>query len=704
MITKITADNDREYFAPRFEQITAALAAAAETDSSITPVTINSLESYYANIVNIAKLQTRKQIPGKFLLVAPADEPYFEIDANARVINIPAHFKKYGVGVQGDDEAELLVFKIDRYFDYTDFMETKISINWNFTPQGSRVPLYEDIQSQEAFAPDDTLEPGYVVFGFVIKKDMTPSKGVLNFSVTCYKENSGDIVYSFNTQTASVNVNEGLTLSDPSAVKNVSNKLLNRLTDSAFTPDSIAPIQPPVWQIGAVDENGKVLGLPEKLNFNLKADGTEDAELPIITQAYTPGLATMKYTWYNVPENGNVEVVREPNVVTSPADYFKSQDTAYDSNSVYYLKDDDGRIITTPITAEEYAAAVEDGKDIYELGSTYAATSAGRYQVKAQGELITVQEGSTLRTVSEMIESNVCLVPAAAKPAVALEVETAYEDDYEVIDNSEGYKYISSTVPPVINAVVSSTSDEALGAIAVEVLKDDMIEDLTAEDIIAATKTGDDDEDWKYDFKRFDSVENGKFQVNAAGVTQEGEYKVRAINRRNHTYSVSDPSDSIKTSFIAPKITKLNVYTYYNDTRISLLDQGNRPADVDPDSLTGKVLQINRNVPSITFIVDDATEASNKYADAITSYYVEELWLNEDGTGYIPSEENSPDPDEIEIVYDASYTDALHQEDNVGAYKFEISGDSGYYRIRTENRYHGTLRIGYSDVFSISII
>jgi hypothetical protein len=34
---------------------------------------------------------------------------------------------------------------------------------------------------------------------------------------------------------------------------------------------------------------------------------------------------------------------------------------------------------------------------------------------------------------------------------------------------------------------------------------------------------------------------------------------VRAINRRNGTYSVSDKSDSITTSFVAPAINHLTV-------------------------------------------------------------------------------------------------------------------------------------------------
>ncbi len=49
------------------------------------------------------------------------DEEIFEIDANARAIKIPASFSKNGVGVVSDELAEIVWFKINRYFDIKDF-------------------------------------------------------------------------------------------------------------------------------------------------------------------------------------------------------------------------------------------------------------------------------------------------------------------------------------------------------------------------------------------------------------------------------------------------------------------------------------------------------------------------------------------------------------------------------------------------------
>jgi hypothetical protein len=56
-------------------------------------------------------------IRGGYLLLMPADEEIFEIDANTRIISVPDNVKKNGIGVYGDHNAEMIVLNIDRYFD-----------------------------------------------------------------------------------------------------------------------------------------------------------------------------------------------------------------------------------------------------------------------------------------------------------------------------------------------------------------------------------------------------------------------------------------------------------------------------------------------------------------------------------------------------------------------------------------------------------
>lgn len=712
-------DNVIEYLSQYIEEFAdAAIAKAREVG-----LVVDSLETYFSNLDEIKNLQTSQLENGKFLLVMPADEPYFEIDANARTITVPAAFKKYGVGVYGDHYAELLTFKIDRYFDNQDFMNTKIAINWNFTPTGSRVPAFEETQAQKAFAKDDELEPGYVVFGFFVTKEMTPSKGILSFSVTCYNDSNNEITYSFNTQVAQVTINDGFTLLDPSEVKNVGDDFLSRISSSAYTPEGVSPIEDPVWELGALDEDNKPLGLENELNFNMDANGVEDETLDITTQAYAPGLNTMKYTWYVSPIDGNAEpeVAREADTVTKPSDYFLTRDTSVQENSVYYKKNDDDTINPKPLTAEQAAEAfaAEPPVPLYELGSTYAATGAGRYYVEAQASKITVRSNGTyIKTVSNKIESNSCLVPAAAEPAVTIEVESALtpeNTDFILEEEDTEYKFIDADHAPVINAVVVTTdANVPLGAIALEAIRDENIADLSAEDIIAETRSAENPEG-KYVFAL--PPEDGAIQVNAEGVTAEGEYRVRAINRRNHTYSVSEPSEGVKTSFIAPRITKINMYTVDGSESTVVLDKGRRPEGVtSPDGVNCELSSLNSYTRNFIFDIYKKVEETDEeedvqYDDAVVSFFVEELIKNNDGT-YTPAVNNPTTHnegeegtyDEFEVLYDENFVDANHIDDTQGAYTFQLKGDSGWFRIRIENRYHGTLRIGYTDVFKTSLV
>jgi hypothetical protein len=57
----------------------------------------------------------------------PPNEGYFSINADTRDIEFPEAFKQ-GVSVQGDDIAEIIYFKIDRYFDAIDLAKKQIVI------------------------------------------------------------------------------------------------------------------------------------------------------------------------------------------------------------------------------------------------------------------------------------------------------------------------------------------------------------------------------------------------------------------------------------------------------------------------------------------------------------------------------------------------------------------------------------------------
>jgi len=244
----------------------------------------------------------------------PADEEYFEIDANTRTISIPTLFKKYGVGVDGDHLAEMLVFKIDRYFDYQDLYNTKIAINWNVKLNGSREYYYKETRSEKAFAPNDVLEPEYVVFGFPITSEMAIGRGVLDFSVSFYSEAPSELAgegqlldYALNTLVVSVNINAGLSLEDPTKVNDSSAALRRRIQNSSYVPDGVSIPSMPEWRTGDVDRTtNKLGGLFYYADFPMNEDGSEPETLRLQAQAYSAGhIGAMNYTWFNSALQGD---------------------------------------------------------------------------------------------------------------------------------------------------------------------------------------------------------------------------------------------------------------------------------------------------------------------------------------------------------------------------------------------------------------
>ena len=357
MITKLTAENAELYYAPRFAEITAAFKAAGQD------IEIRSLEDYFLYLDKIAALEAgAKNMPNAYLLVLPADEDIFAIDANSRAISIPAFVKKNGIGVYGDHRAEMIVMTVDRYFDHEDFLNDKIVINWNFTPAGAKIPVYEENQAAAAFAPNEELNPGLITFGFIITKDMTPQKGTLTFSVTIYDDKSDEIVYSFNTLTASVAINDTLTLTDLSVVKDDTDNYVGRLTNSVYTNNTITPVGTPVWKSG--QKIGDVFtGLDEVAYFRSDEDLEGVYVDGAMLKAYAtvePNTADVVYKWTFAPVDGTIETGREFSTFNVASDYIEVELPRSNPNdgTVYYQKDEMGRI--------ESALNYDEAKAIYD--------------------------------------------------------------------------------------------------------------------------------------------------------------------------------------------------------------------------------------------------------------------------------------------------------------------------------------------------
>lgn len=81
---------------------------------------ISSLNEYFQHITDLASLAIGNGRTGSdpYFLRLPLNEPFLEINANTRAITVPASLKQ--IGVRGDKFAEIVFFKIDRYYDAVD--------------------------------------------------------------------------------------------------------------------------------------------------------------------------------------------------------------------------------------------------------------------------------------------------------------------------------------------------------------------------------------------------------------------------------------------------------------------------------------------------------------------------------------------------------------------------------------------------------
>ena len=93
------------------------------TEDEVKLGRFRGLDHYFAHMGDLFEVNPK-------YIMLPIDEQtegLFVIDANTRKIDIPKPFSTYS-GVQSDNMCEIVVFTIDRYFDYQDLADTNICV------------------------------------------------------------------------------------------------------------------------------------------------------------------------------------------------------------------------------------------------------------------------------------------------------------------------------------------------------------------------------------------------------------------------------------------------------------------------------------------------------------------------------------------------------------------------------------------------
>lgn len=396
MITYINESNSSKY---------TVLFDKAERELNLTDE-ITTLEQYFSHIKELSKID-------KKYTILPLDEEVFEINANTRQITVPPTFKKYGVGVQGDQVAEIVYFRIDRFFDAMDLNETEIYIQWETAPDSKGVTSKG---LSKEYVRDIESDPGNIIFGWPISSEITAHPGNVKFSVRFFKwldanDHEAGLSYSLGTLTSSVLINPALDFNfEMEYVSDVNDMIVDRLTNSVIVGGD--PIGIPVYTLN--------LSSPKNLD-------KDTGELLLKVQAWSPDAGAITYYWTYQSLDG--KITRE---ASEEAVFELTKDTEPNSQKIYYVEDS-----TLPLGYKSYNWTGEETEaelpELYEKFSTFYADSVGKFFATAT---------NTKGHKTEKLNSEICVVPMPVVPVIEskLPERAILDDDDALTEETIGVK------------------------------------------------------------------------------------------------------------------------------------------------------------------------------------------------------------------------------------------------------------------------
>lgn len=246
MIVKVDESNQSRYNA-LFNKASALLGLSSP---------ISNIRDYFRELPNIITKASEKDGEiWQYYAMLPLDEEPFYVNADTRKITIPNNRKQ--IGVVGDNYAEIVFFKIARYFDTVDFGSTSVmaTIEWQKTSGNKNSGV------SAAWVKELSLDPdGDVLIGWPIQEEMTEEAGNIEFSLRLVQidpDNENSFIYSFGTEPAIATIGKSLNLYSPEddtvEIFDSSSIILRRLKSTMAADDSFGVIDPPSWIINVND-------------------------------------------------------------------------------------------------------------------------------------------------------------------------------------------------------------------------------------------------------------------------------------------------------------------------------------------------------------------------------------------------------------------------------------------------------------------
>ncbi len=378
---------------------------------------ISSLNEYFQHIEELSELAVGNGRTGSdpYFLRLPLDEPFFEINANTRGITVPGELSQ--VGVVGDKFAEVIFFRMDRYFDAVDLDTRHIYIEWEL-PDGTR-GISRD------FLRDTQSEKDKIIFGWLIDDILTAQTGTIRFAVRFVEwtdrgdeaNTNAQLLYSFSSLPATISISDSLhytlfeddeelqytTLHSESAIATMAGIFENSSPDS---PDASAlePANEPVF-IRDLDVNATLIPGTEMYTRNLEggAKNQPAGSLTLIAEAYADDSGSISYKFsYKATEESGAENIP----LKKDLPFIEVSDHS-DENRLYYIRKANGAF--QPVTQTDIANLGE-GVQLYERVGAAVINRPGFYRVYASNRVF----GRKTNTA----KSVVLYIPYAAMPEV----------------------------------------------------------------------------------------------------------------------------------------------------------------------------------------------------------------------------------------------------------------------------------------------
>lgn len=400
----------------------------------------------------------------QFIMFATEDgvinEQPLSINLDGRTISVPSAVATCA-SVQSDHLAEMLIFEVDRFFDLMDLANTEIYVQWKTgsTEGDTRIAMI-----------DFATKPGKMLFAWPLTDDVTNTPGVVKFSVRFFVKNkAGEVVYSLNTQEASLSIRPALatgfntTMIDPTGDRMFDSVILNS-TKAVY--GKTGPAQPhfdgaPASDIALLttDEHGDYVVTPlSKVDGKFVANLINDT-VTFCAMAYTTDLGDIDYEWYHVIEDAAGELFAkkytihdEENIrvgnayIRLPADRMEIEVEEPNLNTRYFEKVDTDLGPTYP--SVEFP--IEENTVLYEKYSTFTIPKEEVIAALTEGEndvadivgiyyVAAINHKGGVSTAETPVRSSECVLPGPADiqlkedlPSYKV-IASIMEDDEEIV-------------------------------------------------------------------------------------------------------------------------------------------------------------------------------------------------------------------------------------------------------------------------------